>query len=78
VFCEERLYSLDITLGKMSMSDYISKFEKLRSKCALAGAGYRAIVEVPVLIKGLDAKYREKAFEELYRQTDRMDLEAMK
>jgi hypothetical protein len=53
---------LDITQGKMSMSDYISKFEKLRSKCALAGAGYRATVEVPVLIKGLDAKYREKAF----------------
>jgi hypothetical protein len=68
---------LDITQGKMSMSDYISEFERLRSKCALAGAGYRATIEVPVLIKGLDAKYREKAFEELYRQTDRVDLEAI-
>jgi hypothetical protein len=69
---------LNISQGTLSIADYISEFEKLRSKCAVAGVGYGATVEVPVLVKGLDMKYREKAFEELHRQADRMDIEVIK
>jgi hypothetical protein len=39
------------------MANYINKFKKLRSKCAVTGVGYKAIIEILVLVKSLNIKY---------------------
>jgi hypothetical protein len=69
---------IDLNQANMSIADYINKFEGLRSACAVTGAAYTATVEVPALVKGLTRRYREKAYEELNRQANKFDIEALK
>jgi hypothetical protein len=69
---------MDLNQASMLIADYIYKFEGLRNAYAVTGAAYTATVEVLALVKGLIRRYREKAYEELNRQANKFDKEALK
>jgi hypothetical protein len=69
---------MDFNQANISIADYINKFEGLRNTCAVTGAAYTATVKVPALVKGFIRRYKEKAYEELNRQANKFDIEALK
>jgi Reverse transcriptase (RNA-dependent DNA polymerase) len=69
---------LKLKQAGMSVGEYISKFEKLKSACVVAGVEMGPTAWVPMMLEGMHDLYNEKGHEELGRQKEDLDVESVK